>query len=323
MYSEIEASQRLAPSSNWTERFLGSPAIAGPIGVLTARRLRALAYHRVPDPFAFRDQLELLARSWNVVDLSQVVNWVSGSGDIPPRSVWITFDDGDASVVKAGMEELDRVGAPATLFVCPGFVANRTHPWWRTVEHALASGGRLEFEGTSWTDRGLITRLKNLQDSQRRAFVERCRLEFGVPDDVTLGIEDLDAWMSSGHTLANHTWDHPCLDQCDAAEQRRQIDDGNDWLETHSLVNRRVFAYPNGNRSDSAEHILRDGEYELCALFDHRLATRSAGALRLSRLRVDSDAPMDRFRAILSGAHSGLFNVRQRAATLASATRRS
>jgi hypothetical protein len=59
--------------------------------------------------------------------------------------------------------------------------------------------------------------------------------------------------------------------------------------------------------------------YRMALLFDHRLAVvgtppaMSIGApefpAALSRLRLDSDAPVERLRAIVSGAHPALFRV--------------
>lgn len=321
MYNPDPGAPRSGPTT--TERLLGAPPVAAVAAAVSAGRLRGLAYHRVPDGAAFRAQLEELARNWTVVDLDAVVDWFAGRRDLPRRPVWITFDDGDPTVLDAGIEELDRAGLPATLFVCPGLVEAARPPWWRSVEHALGQAGEVEVEGRRWTDRSVVTHLKTVPDETRRAVVDGLERRYGTPDDPVLRVDDLHRWRRSGHTLGNHTWDHPCLDRCSPDELRRQVIDARDWLRSHDLAPREVFAYPNGNRSDAAEAVLTEAGVELCALFDHRLAGRGSGHLRCSRLRIDSDASETRFRAVLSGGHSGFFHARHDLRVAASRIRRS
>ena len=68
-----------------------------------------------------------------------------------------------------------------------------------------------------------------------------------------------------------------------------------------------VFAWPNGNAAAPALSVLRDLGYRLVATFDHRICSSSPDPWALSRLRVDTDADLTRFRSIVSGAHSAAF----------------
>ena len=112
-------------------------------------------------------------------------------------------------------------------------------------------------------------------------------------------------WLESGMELGNHTWDHPCLDQCDDASQRRQVAAAHEWLAnfTGALVPScspiRMATGPLQQRRPSSTSTTSSA-----FLFDHRIERRDAHPLRRSRLRLDSDADLSRVRAIASGAHS-------------------
>ena len=231
----------------------------------------------------------------------------AAGGTLPDRSVWITFDDGRPDVVEHGLPELCRRGMPATLFVCGGLVDGPSPFWWSTVEAALADGP-VEFGGRTWTDRRLVTHLKTIEDGRRREFLELLAPTGAI--DTSVGRAHLEQWLDAGLEVGNHTWDHPCLDRCDTSEQRHQI------LKTHTYLTGllgappTLFAYPNGDVTGAAKSALREAGYALALAFDHRLADLSADRYEMSRLRIDSDAPDDRFRAILSGAHSAFFHAR-------------
>jgi peptidoglycan/xylan/chitin deacetylase (PgdA/CDA1 family) len=127
---------------------------------------------------------------------------------------------------------------------------------------------------------------------------------------------DLKLWLSHGMEIGNHSWDHPCLDRCQPGDQVRQIRRAHQHLS--SLIGHRVrlFAYPNGNFAQSVDDELRALDYSIGLLFDHQLGSLGGPPLAMSRLRVDSQADLSRFRAIVSGGHSTVFAAERRAASL-------
>jgi hypothetical protein len=62
-----------------------------------------------------------------------------------------------------------------------------------------------------------------------------------------------------------------------------------------------------------AEDALRALGYGAALGFDHRLAKTTGKPLRLSRLRVDATAGLERFRAIVSGVHAAGYRMSPRA----------
>ncbi|MGH3922842.1 MAG: polysaccharide deacetylase family protein, partial [Pseudonocardiaceae bacterium] len=295
-------------------RVLGTPVVVVAATTLTRTQLRILAYHDVPDSVAFAHQMGYLADRYNPVDPAHVLAAVSGEVRLPRRAVWVTFDDGDPSVVESGQPVLDRYGIRATLFVCPGVVDTDQPFWWQVVGIALGAGITVRLGGRTWTDKRLITYLKTLSDEERRAIVATLLADLvgrtgTSPARRQVTTQQLSHWVDGGHRLGNHTWDHPCLDRCSPEEQERQVYEAARWLATHLPGVDPVFAYPNGNWSPRTEAALAASGCCIGLEFDHRLARVTEPPLHWSRLRVDTWAPLNRFRAIVSGAHPGLYHA--------------
>ena len=224
----------------------------------------------------------------------------------PTAAVWITFDDGQRSVVEVGLPVLQDSGVPATLFVCPGLIEQQEPFWWDVVDCAVANGLVHDLDDKT-SGLSLVTQLKQVPDEVRRDRVRECASRIdGAGLDVEgnqLTRSQIRLWIDSGNDLGNHSWDHPCLDRCDASEQRRQVVATHDWLADLQPDRPAIFAYPNGNWSPTVETTLLDLGYQAGLLFDHRLSAVSQPPLRLSRLRISSSASLARLAAILSGAH--------------------
>jgi peptidoglycan/xylan/chitin deacetylase (PgdA/CDA1 family) len=140
-------------------------------GVVIARAepgVRILFYHRIsddPDELAvgrraFREQMDYLASaSYRVVDVLQAVDLLA-SGELPPRTIGLSFDDGYLDVAEEALPLLADRGFRATVFVAPAVVDGwarftwyETQPpllgWEEIVE--LDREGTLRFEAHSLT----------------------------------------------------------------------------------------------------------------------------------------------------------------------------
>lgn len=302
--------RRLRPPGGVVEQVLGAGAVATAADRF-CRGLRVLAYHGLPDPAQFRRQLQILASCYRPVSLDDVDAAFHGGAPLPARAVWVTFDDGDPDVLDGGRRLLGEFGVRATMFVCPSVVDGDRAYWWQVVEEALAGGVHPTIGGVVWQDRRVLGRLKSLPDVDRREVVadlaQRLGADGGRRPQATL--ESLRRWVADGHSVGNHTWDHPCLDRCSPEAQREQVTAADRWLASAFPDGPRVFAYPNGDRTAATEQVLAELGYRLGVLFDHRVAAVRQAPLRISRLRVSTDTNSRRFRAIVSGAHPLLFSM--------------
>ena len=276
-----------------------------------------MAYHDIGDASAFGRQLDFLLDSgFQTVTGSQVADALMGLTELPPKPVWITFDDGLPEVFTSGLSLLSERKMKATAFVCPAVLGTCTPYWWTVVDEAVSFGLVVEGDLGVMDAAAITRRLKQMSDTQRRAIVEIFAQRLATVGDRVekpqLTLTALRAWCSDGHEVGNHSWDHPCLDRCDPEEQERQVSEAHEALNHILGAPPQVFAWPNGNEAPAALSRLTLLGYRLVVRFDHRLCTASPDMLAISRLRVDSSAEIGRFRSIVSGVHPALFQLNRR-----------
>jgi peptidoglycan/xylan/chitin deacetylase (PgdA/CDA1 family) len=229
--------------------------VAAGVPRLLQRRVRGttlvLAYHNVvADGSAaggdgslhlpltvFREQLELLVETHDVIPLDEVFRMHRGSR---PRAV-ITFDDAYRGAVTVGVPELAVRGLPATIFVAPAFVPDGSF-WWDAAsgpEWSLPEGVRdrmlAEFAGRDSVIRAHLS----AQGVQLREVPGGCR----VANETEL-VRALSS--HSGLSLGSHSWSHPNLTGLDDAELRMELATSIGWLRERFSRVVPWLAYPYG-----------------------------------------------------------------------------
>lgn len=280
----------------WIYRGLG--LASGPVLAIppSQRWMRVLGYHATSAIEQFEAQIEYLASRFEFVSTPEP----KAAGQRP--RVWLTFDDGDPSVVTNALPILERYSAVATLFICPSVIDTDTPFWWQVVDEAQSRGVRID--GSAVPD---VSELKIMPDLRRRAIVSQAAAAIRAvtgqaPSYVQMTSRQVTQWIGAGHDVGNHTWDHPLLNMCGSDTQRKQIDLAHEWLCDVARPKTFYFAYPNGNRTDVAAEHLRSLGYEAGLMFDHRLHTASR-SFDVSRIRVNAGDNLDEFKARVSGIH--------------------
>jgi len=127
-----------------------SIAIARPASQ-NATSATILVYHRfgpvVADSMTvttvvFASQLKYLHdHGYTVVPLRDVVNFAAGHGELPPRAVAITADDGHRTVFSDMKPLVERYRIPVTLFIYPSAISNASYAMtWEQLAELKATG---------------------------------------------------------------------------------------------------------------------------------------------------------------------------------------
>jgi peptidoglycan/xylan/chitin deacetylase (PgdA/CDA1 family) len=115
--------------------------------------MNILMYHLVqdlPGPMAvpadrFARQMELLAASpYTVVDEDDLHTMIARGVPLPANAVLLTFDDGYANTITTALPVLERLGLPAVMAVCGGYLTDERP---RRVPHPvqeMASLGQVQ-----------------------------------------------------------------------------------------------------------------------------------------------------------------------------------
>lgn len=252
-----------------------------------SRRLSILIYHRVlpePDPLLpgiihaalFERHMRWLRRAFHVLPLEEAVQRLR-CGNLPPRALSITFDDGYADNVEVALPILRRLDLTATFFITSGFLDGGR--MWNDTVIEVVRHWRGDFIGIPDTSlsalptstlverRVAIARalsaLKYLAPAQRQAACDDLAREASAPlPALMMSVEQVRELARAGMAIGAHTRTHPIL-SCIPLEYARAEIEGN-RADLENLIGKpvRLFAYPNGKPDTdyTAEHVhmLRD-----------------------------------------------------------------
>ena len=112
-----------------------------------------LLYHRVIElhsdpwllavtPSHFAEHLEILRENARPIGLQQLLQGLL-DGNLPDRSVVVTFDDGYADNLHKAKPLLERHDVPATAFLTTGYIGRQREFWWDELDRLLLQPGAL------------------------------------------------------------------------------------------------------------------------------------------------------------------------------------
>lgn len=132
------------------ERSVASDVLMRMRAAIPRKSLVILTYHRLVDSDTdldegvisatakeFSQQLDLLARTQNVLTMNDLRRVLDGDLELPNNSVMITFDDGYRDNYELALPALVHYGLQATFFVTTGFVEAPQLPWWDRISYIL------------------------------------------------------------------------------------------------------------------------------------------------------------------------------------------
>ncbi|MFZ6691565.1 polysaccharide deacetylase family protein [Undibacterium sp. SXout20W] len=235
-------------------------------------RLFILIYHRIldiPDPMrssdpdiaSFRWQMEALVRNFNVLPLSQALNQLQ-SGNLPPRSISITFDDGYKSTHDLAMPILKEFNLSATVFIATDYL-DGSNMWNDRIIEAirhirpgtvdLTSCGFDVYTIKNQTDRAmiadqLVNAVKYRSSEQRFALTRQLEQLAGAMshEELMLSKVMIKNLSDNGFEIGGHTVTHPILLKIKDEEGLNEMIQCKQTLESITGKPVDLFAYPNG-----------------------------------------------------------------------------
>lgn len=248
-----------------------------------ADRLTVLAYHRITDATApdfdqyrpnvsattenFAQQMEYVARHFNVIKLETLVAHMTQGAALPPRPLLITFDDGYLDNYLNAFPILRTYNLPATIFLMTSRMEAQTLPWWDECAHyffhteltrvdtPLVSGAQLNdpIQRKAALE-SVMQRLKPLSADQQRTMLDQLAhdLETAPPPEQRLFVSWEQVRDLVAHNVAcqPHTVNHPRLSALDAAGARHEIEQSCAAIAEQTDQEVLAFAYPYGLQDD-------------------------------------------------------------------------
>jgi peptidoglycan/xylan/chitin deacetylase (PgdA/CDA1 family) len=222
----------------------------------------------------FTELCEHLAKHYQVISASEVVQYRRAGKRLPKRSVVLTFDDGYESNYALAWPVLKRLGLPATIFLVSGYLDKTVLPWFIGLELALARTEQSSVLGLPLTSpearrsayNDLCGRIKELPWDAAMALLENIEAEVGVKvqagDTLPPALRPMTWDMAremQAHgliELGGHTNTHPVLGRCTLEQAEREIRACEVRMQAELGARARLFAYPNGRTQDFNAHVV-------------------------------------------------------------------
>jgi len=285
--------------------------------------------------------MEHVARHYNAVPLSRIIDWLEGTSVVPERAVVITFDDGYRDVLVNAAPVLHRLGIPATLFVVTDFVFRGRMLWPDRIVSALAMTTEPEIT-LEWKDgahvfplrhraqrvdamRDIVARCKAMPETDRVERVDRIVEALGLDDrklasawdDLRpLEPDEMKRLPELGVEIGSHTCSHPIVTQLRPEALKRELVESKRAIEACLGRPCTEFAYPNGGRGDFDAHTRRqviEAGYRCATTTIKMRVPREAGPYEIPRCTFTHNRiSLSEFAAQVSGLADALRPLKRR-----------
>jgi peptidoglycan/xylan/chitin deacetylase (PgdA/CDA1 family) len=285
------------------------------------RRALILGYHRIDDdpwdpyslnvaPVHFAQHLDVLQKHANPVSLQTLVDGMR-SGNLAPRSVAVTLDDGYVDNLHNAKPILAHRRVPATVFVATGYLGKEF--WWDELTRLCGptkdlpqdlclkvNGGKFDWRlkgpinARLWKQ--LVLSLHHffspLTEPERCNGLEQLRSVLGTSADdsaVTRAMTsgELRELVTGGLVeVGAHTVSHPFLPKLDIKAQQNEISESKKYLE--GLIGRQIesFCYPYGLLTRKTAVVVRDSGFRCACATYSDIVTHGNDPFRLPRFLI-------------------------------------
>ncbi|WP_275098468.1 polysaccharide deacetylase family protein [Sedimenticola hydrogenitrophicus] len=222
----------------------------------------------------FDQQMRIISKLFNVVTIEEAARYIE-QGNIPPRTIVITFDDGYSDNYHEALPILKKYGLPAIFYVVGDAV--RSGALWndtvfeiikatRQPEIDLSELGLGKYPFLSDRDKQnvmnlLIENLKTLMPEEQKNRINTLKVITGNVSLTTRNMLTKDELISlseeKGMTIGTHTMRHPMMSYIGITDAQSDVIEGKEYIE--SIINKpiRHFSYPYGKYGENfhAEHL--------------------------------------------------------------------
>jgi peptidoglycan/xylan/chitin deacetylase (PgdA/CDA1 family) len=248
-------------------------------------------YHRISPPGStegisadvFRQQMEMLKRSFNVMTLNELMRF-HDNGYTPDNAVVVTFDDGYHDFADYAFPILRELNIPATLFVTTGFVGGDLWLWPDQIRYALDNTKvpKIQLPGVSgslniaeepeqcW--HRIADHCMLVSNTEKLTLIDTLFERLDIEKPVTapaayrpLTWDQIREMKEQGLEVGSHSHSHPILTQLDDDELRMELAFSREAIQKQLNVATPAFCYPNGQKIDFDARVqakVREAGYE-------------------------------------------------------------
>jgi peptidoglycan/xylan/chitin deacetylase (PgdA/CDA1 family) len=241
---------------------------------LQRRSITIVTYHRL-NPMTADRHFGALRQLYTPISLQSYIDARRNNsmGELPPKSVIVTIDDGDKSIHDL-KDVLAKHRMPVTVFLCSGFVGTSRRFWFSAPGLDSAQRQQLKVVPDE-------TRISTL-----RALGFDHSVEFGERESLDLEeVRDLQALAD----FQSHSVSHPVLTRCTDEKARDEIVQSRLQLERQLGSRVNAIAYPNGSYSRRETLMAQEAGYQCGLTMDPGFNGQATPMHALKRLALPDE----------------------------------
>ena len=285
---------------------------------------------------ALKENLQFLQKYYTFITLNQAVRILSREEPPIQRAIVLTFDDGYMNNFRTALPILAELQIPATFYVVPAFIKERTPFWFDRLDYAIQKnvgeqsvvdviGRKISLDPTSRNsmrsslisifklvmqesldDRKLGELTRGISEQIEELRGDSLLSTYGESDPCAIVTEAVlqHAAKNPLVEIGSHTNRHLRLSRLDNETAKRELADSSDAIETMTGNKPKTFCYPNGYHDRRTAGLVAESGY-LAGLTTlegrNRIGASNLHALR--RINWSVSASPEELFALTSGLY--------------------
>ncbi len=209
----------------------------------------------------FRNDLDFLLKVYEPISINQLVRFINGERTIPKYAFLLSFDDGLSEFAANAWPILKEKNIPATLFVNPGFVENKSM-FFRLkisllIEQVKSRKNIVDFNQIKAITKKDISNNASLihflyqMNYHQQLMIDDLAVCLGVDffkylekHKPYLTLNELQNIAADGVCIGAHSMDHPLFNQLSEDKQFNQFAESVTWVKNNIVPEFTTFSFP-------------------------------------------------------------------------------
>ena len=259
-------------------------------------------------PESFRKQLSWLAKEFDLIPLSDLVQGLADHRPLPLRACALTFDDGWLDNYENAFPSLREYEAPATIFLVTDRVGTLGGFWPDDVSRTIAAltsrqttemfrSLGLRLDAVSNRGEALIQKLKEMSRSDRDGMIAQLR---ELADRSSQQRRELLDWQEvremaeHGISFESHGRTHRYLPELTSAQLEDELRGSLAVLRQRGLAKGKILAYPAGMLGTREIDAARAAGYVAAVTTRAQPALKGAPLMEIPRIGLHEDVAATR-----------------------------
>ena len=224
----------------------------------------------------------------------QLVGIIKNKMKIPPKAVWITFDDGWKENVEQVIPIITEFNIPVTFFISTDPVEKSGVFWWSYIS-----------KYGKYLPRGYnnLKAIQTVDESRRRDLIQKLEDRFNARfKREAMNVQDLiNISKIPQVTVGCHTVHHVIMPNCTDTELDYEVIASKQALENWIGKKVTFFCYPDGGYNSHVKDVIKKHGFELAATTDNRFIVQDEDLFAVPRFWVRGEGFFNEMRCQILG----------------------